>query len=647
MKTTFDFTWRVFPLFFFLAMPNWVWSQQAVFTNGVEYAIPLKQNGSLRTSTENHFSANRAASTMDTLELPVYDDFSRETVWPNGSIWADSSVFVNFGFGLNPPSVGVATFDGLDRFGDAYNDANAGANGLCDVLTSHPIDLSDDESGTPYLPSDSIYLVFHYQRKGRGDNPEPTDSISLQFYNVLTQSWQSVWSATGATVGDTVFTKVRIGIDNVAFRQKGFKFRFRNFGSQNGMLDIWNIDHVHLNKFLPPNYDVNRDYAFVNQGFSLLNGFSSIPCTHYNGLSSAQQAGLMDNTATLLVRNNNDSSPFPLSVSGKAIDRNGNQVQLFGGGGLNSIIVPLNTNAAPPASITPFFNFADPSALGQTYFDIVYSLGQTSGGLPDDFTDNDTLYHRQHFYDYYAYDDGTAELAYGINGVNAKLAYRFDLLQADTLRALNMFFAQSGVSVASQQFRLAVWSGNASGPQGNPVYEKFNQTPVYLDSLNQFKTYLTDPVYLTAGTWYFGFIQTNSVLLNLGLDVNTPADPSKKYYNTSGSWLQSQLPGMWMIRPVFSNNPLYSGTSSPIEAGLNFGVYPNPAHDEFNVMYDSISHDGFKLEVMDMTGRILTTHDDLTSPISTVGLANGVYVVRLNHPLKGIEAQSRLVIQHR
>ncbi len=625
-------------------LPYTAFAQQDIAKH--ERMVPLKGNGVLQRLTYDASVLRTSTSVLDTLELPFFDDFSRESAWPNPTMWSDSSVYVNYGFGINPPTVGCATFDGLDKFGNAYNNVNAGAAGLCDVFTSKPLDLFDDENGVPYLSSDSLFFVFYYQRKGRGDNPEATDSLSLQFFNVANQTWQSVWSANGTSAGDTVFTKVRISINNPVFRQTGFKFRFRNFGSQNGMLDIWNVDYVYLNKFLPPDYDLIRDYAFVNQGFSLINGYSAVPWVHYNGLSSSQKINLIDNSAQLLVRNNNDGSPFPLSVSGKIVSRTGNQTQLFGGGGANSIIIPSNTNTVPPSNYTPSVFFDDLTAVDQTYFDAVYSLGQTSGGIPDDFTINDTLVHRQHFYDYYAHDDGSAELAYGINGINAKLAYRFDLLQADTLRGINMFFAQSGTSVASQQFRLAIWSGNASGPQGNPVYEKFNQTPMYVDSLNKFKTYLTDPVYLTAGTWYFGFIQNNSVLLNIGLDINTPADPSKKYFNTSGNWVQSQLPGMWMIRPVFSGQELYTSNPSVVQQISPLNIYPNPADDYFQVQPTLSACCNSILEIMDISGRMVYKTDNIVSPVIVSELANGTYTVRISDYDNGTIRLARLVVQH-
>lgn len=629
----------------------WILYAEATFAqpiiNSNESIYHLLGNGHLKEFNSDYTQERNAHSVLnDTLELPFFDDFSRETAWPNQSLWSDSSVYVNFGFAINPPTVGVATFDGLDKYGDAYNSVNAGAAGLCDLITSRPLDLLDDENGVPYFSSDSIFLVFYYQRKGRGDKPETNDSLSLQFFNVLTQTWQSVWSINGNATGDTVFTKVKISINNPSYRQKGFRFRFRNFGSQNGMLDIWNIDYIHLNRFLPPDYDLIRDYGFVYQGFSLLNGYSALPWTHFNGLTSSQKAALIDNSTQLLVRNNNDSSPFPISVSGRVIDRFGSQTQLFGGSGANSIIIPLNTNTTPPSSFIPSLFFDDPSAFDQTYFDVVYTLGQTSGGTPDDFSINDTLTHRQHFFDYYAYDDGSAELAYGINGVNAKLAYRFDLLRPDTLRGINMFFAQSGTSVASQQFRLAVWSGNASGPQGNPVYEKFNQTPMYVDSLNKFKAYLTDPIYLTAGTWYFGFIQNNAVLLNLGLDMNTPADATKKYYNTTGTWQQSQLPGMWMIRPVFSQQELNTSISPSIQQHSGLSIYPNPTNDYFRLQSNVPFNDKSFLEILDISGRIVYEMDGATDFVFIPELANGIYTVRLTDMASGVAQIARLLIQH-
>lgn len=586
-------------------------------------------------------SLNKVQS-PDTLYLPFFDDFSNFTVWPSPERWSDSSVFINQNFGINPVSIGVATFDGLDARGQAYINNNVNASGLCDVLLSKPLNLFNDMNGIPYVISDSIYLVFYYQRKGRGDNPESNDSLQLQFLNVLTQQWQRVWSATGVTGGDTLFTKVKIAINDPDYRQNGFRFRFRNYGSQTGMLDIWNVDYVHLNRFLPPDYEVIRDYSFVYQGTSLLNNYSAVPWKHFVYLSGAQQQSFVRSSADLTLRNNNDASPFPIKVAGTVYDRFGTATPIIGGGGLNNIVIPLNSNVTPPAALLSNTFFVDPTADDQTVFSALYDIGSTSGGVVDDFPVNDTIRYYQHFYDYYGYDDGSAELAYGVSGAGAQLAYKFDLIKADTLRAVHMFFAQSGLDVSAQPFRLAVWSGNASGPSGAPVYQKFNQSPNYLDSINGFYTYLTDPVALAAGTWFFGYIQTNATILNLGLDVNTPADNTRKFINTSGSWVNSQLPGMWMIRPVFSEDPLYTSSMTP-NPQPGFSIYPVPADDRVQIRLSDAGPVDYLVSVLDQSGRELMTYPKFIETIDISLLSSGFYFIKLTDVATGGSSTRKLI----
>jgi hypothetical protein len=595
-----------------------------------EFILPLKSNQVIKAAIlqENSSGSHSRmqSNVTDTLFLPFFDDFSEFTVWPSASRWLDSAAFVNPNFGINPPTVGVATFDGLNSKGNPYNSTNANASGLCDVLTSKAINLFEDENGLPYNTSDSINLIFYYQRKGRGDNPESNDSLQLQFYNPVSQEWVRVWSVTGITGGDTVFTKVKISVNDPDFRQNGFSFRFRNFGSQTGLLDIWNIDYVFLNKFLPPDYDTIRDYAFVYEGTSLLNNHSAVPWKHYKSLSQGQQQAFVKSSAQLTLRNNNDASTFPISVAGTVYDQYNNPTQIVGGAGTNNIVIPLNTNVVPPTTLLANDFFQDPTPGNKAVFTAVYEIGQASGGVVDDFPVNDTLRYIQNFHDYYSYDDGSAELAYGVSGAGAQLAYKFDILKSDTLRAVHIFFAQSGLNVSNQPFRLCVWSGGGSGPTGPPIYEKFNQTPNYVDSINGFYTYTTDPLPLAAGTYFFGFIQTNATLLNLGLDVNTPADNSRKFINTTGSWVNSQLPGMWMIRPVLNEEPLTTAVNSPV-AFNHIQVYPVPATDVLNIRMAVADETQIKIVVSDITGRTLLNFESFVSRINVSDFLPGFYML--------------------
>ena len=55
------------------------------------------------------------------LSLPFLDDFSYNSYFPDNLLWEDSAVFVNRSYPINPVTIGVATFDGLDANGLAYD----------------------------------------------------------------------------------------------------------------------------------------------------------------------------------------------------------------------------------------------------------------------------------------------------------------------------------------------------------------------------------------------------------------------------------------------------------------------------------------------------------------------------------------------
>ncbi len=110
---------------------------------------------------------------QDTIGLPFFDDFSYDGPYPTNDLWLTNDVFVNNTLGINPPSIGMATFDGLNAGGTPY-----GRAGFSDFLVSTYLDLS------PYNSDDDVYLSFFIQPKGQGDNPEEEDLLILEFKNV-------------------------------------------------------------------------------------------------------------------------------------------------------------------------------------------------------------------------------------------------------------------------------------------------------------------------------------------------------------------------------------------------------------------------------------------------------------------------------
>jgi len=102
---------------------------------------------------------------------PFFEDFSQSNVVPNPNLWQNSDVFVNTTIGISPPSIGMATFDGINEDGRPYG----GGHGPSDELTSTFIDLN------AFSPADDVYFSYWVQPKGYGDRPEFIDSLVLEF----------------------------------------------------------------------------------------------------------------------------------------------------------------------------------------------------------------------------------------------------------------------------------------------------------------------------------------------------------------------------------------------------------------------------------------------------------------------------------
>ena len=127
---------------------------------------------------------------------PFYQDSARQFFMPvadSTKLWIDDHTYHNYRFGLNPRTLGVMTFDGLDANGYPYAIGTANTN-YADYLTSKPINLEE------YDVSDSLYISFLYQSEGLGDVPEPSDSLILEFYSSSQNQWFHIWSDSGTVV---------------------------------------------------------------------------------------------------------------------------------------------------------------------------------------------------------------------------------------------------------------------------------------------------------------------------------------------------------------------------------------------------------------------------------------------------------------
>ena len=189
--------------FFFLLFTINSFAQDTLFELGVNKTLIAKYNKSIKEKNPEIFRKQKKQSKI-LLTLPFLDDFSQNWHFPNENLWQDIYVHINSSFPINPPSYGVATFDGLDSIGYPYNFMPT-SYGEADVLTSQPIDLS--------VVTDSVFLSFQYQPQGNGNKPETQDSLRLEFFRQADSTWIRVWGKAGTSTQPFKKVMVYVGSD--------------------------------------------------------------------------------------------------------------------------------------------------------------------------------------------------------------------------------------------------------------------------------------------------------------------------------------------------------------------------------------------------------------------------------------------------
>ncbi len=628
---------------------------------GQEKLIPLQGNPVLMQYAKDHPAGkNREKSISAALHLPFMDDFSTSYVYPDSSKWMDKWVYINTDYPINPPTIGVATFDGLDSIGRPYMNSNVAYG--ADTLTSKPIDLQSINSS-----DSSVYLSFFYQPGGLGLPPDPGDSLLLQFrYNTSDTGWVTVWGVDGNS-SDTAFKQVFIHVWDTIYFYNGFamdtirhhfyvdsfQFRFMNYVSGYGCVDLWHLDYVYLDQNRTNHDTTMLDMAFVYKAPSFLKTFCQMPWSHF----LADSANQIAHDYSVVIRNNDINDHFVLYRTNLYDYTGTNQLYNWpfsGTGGflvnsLHNDTLAISTSTGTPQNFD-FPNVVTPYAE----FDVTHSLVYTSGDINKG---NDTIKSVQRFIDFYAYDDGTAEAGYGLeNFPGAELAYKFTTTKDDSLVGVYMFFTQAVQEVSLHLFSLVIWSSIT--PNSNtdvPIYKKFNQHPRYdTTGINKFYYYSLDSAdfgsskpLLTAGTYYIGWIQDDGTNLGVGIDLNTAADTSKLWYNTNGSWYQSSIPGSLMIRPVFGSSLDVGINNNDNLLANSIDIYPNPANDKVIIQWKNITlnkNNDLKTEVFDPMGRLLISKVGYQKIIDVSNVNEGFYLLKMSDMTTGNSFTRKFVI---
>ncbi len=578
---------------------------------GQELQLPL---------TSLHVPQPEKASAVRTpMSLPFVDDFSYAHAVPDPALWIGQQVFVNQTMAVQPPSIGVATLDGLAANGMPYDTLSFSLSSIggADTLTSQPILLGN------LAAADSVYLSFFYQPGGLGDYPNTTffnttnfgialgDSLIVEC-KTLDGQWKRVWASDGVT-SSKPFAQVFIPLVAPALFHNDFQFRFRNYATRIGQYDCWHIDYIRLDKNRSALNDVLNDAAWQTVPSSLLRNYRAMPWNQFFPFQSQETAPVIE--ASVFIHR---TQPANIATQLAAFDGQQNLIYLS----------PQNAYNLPALSSTllQHASFTCPDLTDDTVR-VETKMFLIPGFSGDIVAHNDTTRRVHVFANYLAYDDGSAEAIYRLQGAPAAAALRFVVNQPDTLRGLYVAFARSEVNQKSNLLNLYVWKSLA--PEDTLLREEF-QLPSYESNGTPFMFYRFSQPVPVSDTFYVGWKQESllaDLKTDIGFDKNNTA-MQHLFYNVQGSWTPSQLPGAVMLRPVLGKAiPFGVGVASPAVNPIQ--VVPNPASERVQVLFPSVT--SRRVELWSTLGTMVwskqVNESSLTFDISA--LPPGMYLLRV------------------
>lgn len=568
--------------------------------------------------------------------LPFWEDFSStETTYANPGLWMwGRSVRINDGMAILPPSIRVATFDGIDSVGSPYSVTDVLAKGYADKLVSQSIDLTT----VAEADRNSVWLSYNFQMKGNGEIPDAGDRLLVLFLDELGE-WVPVDTIENdGSIEPDIFYTSFVQVKDEKYFHEDFKFRIQNFARLSGPYDTWHVDYIYLNKGRTIDDISFPDRTLVEPLTNLFGIYRTVPTDHFK----ADPAML---TKPYSVGSNmriGNKQPIFFSAFAKvSYIINGDTTEE------NETVMNLNDTIETPLEagkylqleggevpdLLPYVDLADSIQLDYKYAintrdndpNFIEFPGDDVGDYdpaiyaPIDFRSNDTTRTSYFLLNKYAYDDGVAEYGAGLNQPGAQLAYKYTLVgvKKANITALEMYFPRFG-DESSQVLELRIWNSL----ERDPVYTEVVTLQRSEENITWVKK-LIPPGVNVDSIFYIGWKQNAAAVIAVGLDKNTDTG-DQMYYNTTGGWEQNVLVhGSLILRPVFGE----LGEVSGLEDEENkLVVYPNPSSGTF--FFNGVAE---MISVYDMTGRSIPIHTESTATDTRLVLSaptQGIYIIK-------------------
>jgi len=594
--------------------------------------FPIHQN----TGTTSY--AAFKTKSLEPMSLPFWDDFSApsssDTLWDN-----KATIWINTGMAIDPPTYGVATFDGLNENGIPYS-PNPNQNldvGFTDSLESRKIKMTE----VGLFQRNTVFLSFYYQWGGNGETPDANDFLRVEFLNNL-GVWESVLTLqSNTTQQPDQFYSAIIRINQDRFFHDDFQFRFRSFGRQSGRFDTWHIDYVYLNRGRTESDLSYPDRAIRKTLSPLFDNYYAVPYKHF-------KQGKVITLPEFAVFNLYDLSPISYLTYGTFVNYFNDDSQTIFEENLNGTDT---TSVSQGFGVPTFVNVPVelkyiPDPDNQNHFDLqanrveialkvrlftgdVVDLetGNPAEGYlpiyePIDFRANDTI--TQHYFldNYYAYDDGKAEYSVGLTQPGNLVAYRFIMQtqETDTVNGVYVHYPFTpGESATNTTFYI--WN-NAQNRPGQILLEEL--VPVERKSNNEFILREFIQSALVSDTFYIGWKQPATGRVQVGLDAsNNTGD--QIFVNTTGSWVPNiDVIGSMMVRPRFGKGNVITAIEE--KRKISISVYPNPNRGEF-----FIEGEADRIEILNSGGLPIpfeAENIDKRKHIRMIHPTPGLYIVR-------------------
>ncbi len=594
------------------------------------------------TLEEETLNIQRLISIRSSLDIPWMDDFSYVNIAkgrPFADNWLDKTVYVNDHLAYHPPSLGVASFDGLDESGNPYNTGW----GSSDTLTSTFFDLSS------YSEFDDVYLSFVFQPMGLSFSPEQRDRFVLEFRD-KDGNWLEVFSrdTPRLNISNPVNpTYWEIWITDADFFHSGFQFRFRNYGPKSGFINFWHLDYVRLiPNFTPTDFTlINEDIALGHSPYTLFKEHTAIPLKQF----LADPGSMIPEEIRVDIINHRDRTDqvndgiFTVHevLSDQNILNNGTLPEgIADGAPINNI--PPNEYKELQSEISSGTRNILINNLSQTLQGVDEAILTTQFRLNTDneepagvfpsLAQNGIANSENYLAGYYAYDDGTAELNLELSG-GSRIATRFEMKVEDTLTGVLLFLPLIDTDLSSNNFSIEIRVGSLNDTSiyedgfAQVVHSNIYDVPNF--SYYEIKEDLGDGKGLRVpqGDLYV-IIRSQQNILNLGFDrqmnsgVNQYARvPGDDWYNFDEAGV---LAGSIMLRPVFES---YKGTVASQQERPSFEgalVYPNPTSTYFKVNEELY---GAAFKIVNELGQVVMEGEASSSEIEIHHLSPGLYVV--------------------